>query len=284
MAELGINFDEISDDLDVAIGVMKDNGVLNGELRTVNGKNIIFWTDKEALAIKRQIDEAGIKLIAAATPLFKWYISPDDPEIPHDSFGFNPRLNEVEKKAAILRMVQIAKLMGIPRLRIFSGLGEVPDAGSLFANDPMLKFALDEADKASIDLYLENEPVCRVYKKQDIIDLLEHNVHPRLKFWLDVANLTEVGETIDKGFINQVLSRLGYLHVKDYRTDNGGKRYVPVGQGEVGYDEVMKLILGATGDIMVTVETHARPGDKIESSVASIKATRELIAKYEAQR
>lgn len=39
MYKLGINFDEISDDLSTAIEVMNECGVQYGELRTVNKKN-----------------------------------------------------------------------------------------------------------------------------------------------------------------------------------------------------------------------------------------------------
>jgi hypothetical protein len=123
MHKVGINFDEISDNLDTAIKVMHDCEVKYGELRTVSGKNFVFWSDEEVAAFKKQVDEAKIELVAAATPLFKWYTSPDAPEIQHDSFGFNPRLNDQEKKQVIERAIKIADALSIPRLRIFSGLG-----------------------------------------------------------------------------------------------------------------------------------------------------------------
>ncbi len=277
MYKVGINFDEISDDLETALQVMKESDTTNGELRTVNGKNFVFWDDTEVAAFKKNVADAGIELIAAATPLFKWYVHQDDPEIKHDSFGFNPRLNDEEKRKVIERTFEIADSLSLPRLRIFSGLGEDNDAGTLFAQDPLLAFALELADKYGIDLYLENEPVCRVYKKVHIIDLFKNQKTPRLKLWLDIANLVEVDEVIDEAFLAQVADRLGYVHVKDFTMKDGQRSYVPVGEGQIDYPAILEAIdkLHIAG-LIFTVETHAKT-DKIGASVKSLEATKKLV-------
>lgn len=278
MYKVGINFDEISDDLDVAIQTMEDCDVKYGELRTVNQKNFVFWSDEEAAAFKAKIKEANIELVAAATPLFKWYINSDDPEIKHDSFGFNPRLSEDEKYKVIERTFEVAAELSLPRLRIFSGLGRAENPGLIFAEDPLLAYALKLAEKYSIDLYLENEPVCRVHRKEHIIELLEAQQNPRLKLWLDIANLVELDEEIDDEFLEQVASRLGYVHVKDFVMKDEQRIYVPAGEGEVKYAEILGRIhkLGLD-DLIFTVETHAKT-DKVDSSIKSIKGTKELVS------
>jgi sugar phosphate isomerase/epimerase len=277
MYRVGINFDEISDDLETAIRVMKECDVDAGELRTVNGKNFVFWTDEEVTAFKKIVDEAGINLIAAATPLFKWYINPDDPEIKHDNFGFNPRLNDQEKREVIARTFEIASALSLPRLRIFSGLGDTDNAGAVFAQDPLLAYALELADNYGIDLYLENEPVCRLYKKAQIVELLDNQKNPHLKLWLDVANLVEVNEEIDDTFLQQVADRLGYVHVKDFIMHDDQRSYVPVGQGQIDYRAILgKIDALHVENLIFTVETHAKT-DKIGASVASIKATKALV-------
>ena len=55
---------------------------------------------------KRLLNERGIMILAAATPLFKWYSSNNDAEVIHDSFGFNPRLSEKEKLQTITRAIE----------------------------------------------------------------------------------------------------------------------------------------------------------------------------------
>jgi sugar phosphate isomerase/epimerase len=282
MYRVGINFDEISDDLGTAIQVMKECNIVCGELRTVNGKNFVFWTDAEVSEFKKTIEATDIELIAAATPLFKWYINQDDAEIEHDSFGFNPRLDEEEKRQVIARTFEVATALSLPRLRIFSGLGTADKPGALFAEDPLLIFALGLAEKHGIDLYLENEPVCRVNRKDHIIDLLNNQKHPRLKLWLDIANSVELGEEIDEEFVAQVADRLGYVHVKDFIMHDGQKNYVPVGEGQIDYKKILQVIDKLhTQDLIFTVETHAKT-DKVGASIKSLEATKELVRNLDA--
>ena len=277
MYKLGINFDEISDDLDIALGIMKQNNVMYGELRTVNQKNFVFWTDEEVDYFAKRVFDAKVEIVAAASPLFKWFIDVDSPAVVHDSFGFNPRLSDEEKEQTITRAIEVAARLSIPRIRIFSGLGVTAGAGKQFANDPLLAKALELADQNNIDLYIENEPVCRVNKKRDLIDLLKYNNNPRLKLWLDIANMVELDEIIDEEFIAEIAPRLGYIHVKDFTLRGGKKKYVPVGEGIIDYSTILtNLISKAANDIVLTVETHATE-HKQESSTRAIIGTRNLL-------
>lgn len=277
MYKIGINFDEISDNLDEAIDLMRRQQIAFGELRTVNKKNFVFWTDEEVRDFKARIEASGIELVAAATPLFKWYDKETDPDVVHDNFGFNPRLSYEEKKHIINRALDIASQLTIPRLRIFSGLGRLEEAGNSFASSELLTYALAQADVRNIDLYLENEPVCKVHLKSDILDLLKHNSHSRLNLWLDIANLVEVGEVLDPEFIKSIAGRLGYVHVKDFLENDGEKTYVPVGKGTIDYDAVFQLLYHEKHDgIVITVETHAKT-DKMSMSEQSIIGLREIL-------
>ncbi len=258
---------------------MREHDLKYGELRTVNEKNFVFWNTQEVNDFQSHIIASQIELVAAATPLFKWYIEEHDPEIIHDSFGFNPRINDAQKRRIIAHTINVASNLGIPRLRIFSGLGVTADSGITFAKDPLLAYALECADRVNIDLYLENEPVCRVHDKEQIINVFKNNYHPRLKFWLDIANLTELGEDIDNAFIIEMAPRLSYLHIKDYTISNGLKEYVPAGEGEVDYNNVLaKIFKYCDNDLVLTVETHAQKS-KIEMSARAISGTRLLLSK-----
>lgn len=248
-----------------------------GELRTVNRKNFVFWSDDEVQAFKKKVDDSGIQVVAAATPLFKWYDYEDDPEVEHDNFGFNPRLSNDEKRQTIDKALAIAGQLKIPRLRIFSGLGTEDKPGLTFSRSKLLVYALEEAAKRNIDLYLENEPVCKVHARQDIIDLLGSNKHEHLKLWLDIANLIEIGEDVNPAFIRDVASRLEYIHVKDFVNEDSVKKYVPAGEGIIDYEQIMKCIYEVKKEnIIVTVETHAQK-NKVESSIASIIGTRNIL-------
>lgn len=278
MYKLGINFDEISDDLSTAIEVMNECGVQYGELRTVNKNNFVFWSDTEIEAFRDQITASGIEVVAASTPLFKWYTKQDDPEVVHDSFGFNPRLNDAEKRETIKRAIEIADSLNIPRLRIFSELGHSDNAGQEFAKNQLLIYALGLAEEKGIELFLENEPVCKVHTKEQVQNFLIGNVADNLKFWLDVANFVELGEDIGLDFLQKVASRVGYVHVKDFRIENGKRSYVPVGEGCVDYERILNDILSvAQNDIVITIETHASDKNKIEYSRQSIRAVQKIL-------
>jgi sugar phosphate isomerase/epimerase len=276
MYKVAINFDEISNDLKTALEVMNTHAINWGELRMVNGKNFVLWTDTEISTFKRTLEAAGIRLVAAATPLFKWYAHIHDPDVSHDTYGFNPRLSFEEKHRLIKRTIEIAVALSIPRLRIFSCLGTTKNPGLTFAGDPLLGFALELASQHDIDLYIENEPVCRVNSKTHLVELLSHQKNARLKLWLDVANLLELREEIDEVFLAQVADRLGYIHVKDFIMREGQKNYVTVGEGEIDYKKIFlsidKLKLK---DLVFSVETHAKT-NKITSSINSFHATKKL--------
>jgi sugar phosphate isomerase/epimerase len=280
MYKLGINFDEISDDFSTAVEVMKECGVKHGELRTLNKKNFVFWSDSEVEEFKNKLAATEIELVAAATPLFKWYTNQDDPEVIHDNFGFNPRLDNEAKRVTITRVIDIAVKLEIPRLRIFSELGSQANAGVNFAKGELLDFALKSAQKVGIDLYLENEPVCKVNTKKEVTELLNANQSPNFKFWLDIANFIELDENIDNDFLNMITPRLGYVHVKDFLLENGKKVYVPTGEGVINYKEILtSIIASADSELVITIETHASDENKIEYSKRAILAT-DLILKH----
>jgi sugar phosphate isomerase/epimerase len=277
MYKLGINFDEISEDLDAAIEVMLDNDIRYGELRTVGGKNFVFWSQDEIEAFRNKVDAAGIEVVAAATPLFKWYDHADDPEVEHDSFGFDPRLSETSKREVIAQAIHIANQLNIPRLRIFSGLGAAENAGETFGKSELLQYAVDLAAKRGVDLYIENEPPCKIHTKKDIAAVLATMYHPNLKFWLDIANFIEVGENIDDEFLATVKNRLGYLHIKDFVIEQGNRKYVPAGTGQIAYAEILRRVHNIKpSDIVITIETHAQE-NKVAASVASIRGTRTML-------
>lgn len=279
MIKLGINFDEISDNLDIAIACMDRKRVKYGELRTVNGKNFCFWNEDEIQTFNRRLGSTDIEVVAASSPLFKWYQTPDAEEIQHDSFGFNPRQSESEKQNIIEQTLRNAKAIGIARVRIFSELGTRENAGHNFASSPLLGKALNIADSLNIDLYLENEPVCTINRLDDYAELFRANTHPRLKMWLDISNFEEVNDTISEDFLIEFADRIGYIHVKDFVREKGRLVYVPAGDGQVDYAAFFMLMVNHIHhEIIITVETHAFDSKEIMSERA-IDGLREILLK-----
>lgn len=277
---LAINFDEISDDFATAASLMSELDIKHGELRTINKKNFVYWSDSEIEEFKKLIHAEGITLVAAATPLFKWYESSHDSDVRHDSFGFNPRLNLDEKYHIIERTMRVANMLEISRLRIFSELKSSTSSEDSFASSDLLSFALQEAAKYGIDLLIENEPVCRIRTKTSIVNFLNANQAPNLKLWLDIANLLELNEVIDDQFLNVIASRIGYIHVKDYVFDDGIMNYVPAGEGTINYSQLLPMILDrCPRDVAISVETHAK-ANKVEASRRSLQFVKKILHNY----
>lgn len=280
--KLAINFDEISDDFQEAANIMQELGVKYGELRTVGGKNFVFWSDEEVRVFKRLLNERGIMILAAATPLFKWYSSNNDAEVIHDSFGFNPRLSEKEKLQTITRAIEVANALEVPKLRIFSELKSAGDTAGDFASSQLLEYALGAAAERNINLLIENEPVCRIHTKAALIDFLDKNQSPNLKLWLDIANLLEIGETIDENFLSHIGPRIGYIHVKNYMVKDGSRQYVPAGDGEIDYSSILPLVLSyCPQEVVVSVETHALQSEKVSASRSSLVYLVDLLNRYQ---
>ena len=263
---------------------MKKHGIKYGELRTINSKNFVFWSDEEVSEFSNKIKGSGIEIVAAATPLFKWYSSPDNMEIKHDNFGFNPRLSPIEKKAVIIRTIEIANMLKIPRLRIFSELGNKYNYGKIFANNELLKFTLIEAAKHNIDILVENEPVCNLRKKQDLMELVANNSTTNLKIWLDIANIIEQNENIDRFFINKIKNRIGYIHIKNFVFDDGIKEYVAIKDGNIDYKKILSLLKLYCSNCNISVETHAKSDNKITFSEKSLEYLKDIIHKSEVSR
>lgn len=283
MYKLGINFDEISNSLDEAILLMKRHDIQYGELRTLNGRNFCFWDSDDVRDVQSRLDVSAITPIAVASPIFKWYVSPEDLDVSHDSFGFNARLLDAEKKQVIDTVLGNARSMGLQTVRIFSGLGKSDGAVDRFLGDPILAYALDRADELDIDLCVENEPVCVLYTKSHLADLFSRDLHPRLKLWLDLANLAQVGDEIDDDFLKLVAPRMKYLHVKDFIKEGNVLKYVPLGKGQLPYADWLAMILPyIDNEVFITIETHAPDELKkeySEQSIVNMQATlKELVA------
>lgn len=277
MHKLGVNFDEISDDLEYSLEVMLDSGIKYGEIRTLNKESFMNWDDRFIDKVQSSALQAGIKIIGAASPLFKWYESENDPDVRFDSFGFDPRLSAGQKLLAAERCVTVAEQLSIPVVRIFSGLGERRKAGEIFADDPVLESLLDLAASKNIEISIENEPPCFIHSQHDIQDLMSIRKEDNFKVWLDIANFFAIGETIDVDFIKSIAPRINYLHIKNYTIKNGERVFGSINNGVIDYENVLKKIFAhIKHDITITLESHAKK-DKAETTVKALGELRGIL-------
>lgn len=69
--------DEIAEDLETQISVVKKLGISYIEMRGVNGKPLVEHSLEEVKEIKKQLDKHGLKLSSVGSPIGKIQIAED---------------------------------------------------------------------------------------------------------------------------------------------------------------------------------------------------------------
>lgn len=257
-----INLDEISNNLDESIIFLKKNRISTCELRLINEKNIALLSTEEIKKLERKLKKNNITPIAIASPIFKWNFSNDNYIHQNvDTFGINTQLTKEEKIKLINNIIQIARILKVKYVRIFSGLYNPKFNLHSWLYSASFQQLTDAKD---INFLIENEPVCNIRKKQDIIELAKELSINKDKFnnigiWFDIANYLEIEKKIDDDFIKLIANRIRYLHVKDFQVMNNSIYYVPVGQGNLNYLKILEKLANNLhrSDIYASIETHA---------------------------
>ena len=96
--------DESSSELSGQIATLKRNNIGYIELRNLKGKCIIDYTEDELVEIKKQLDEAGIKVSSIGSPIGKYNITDD----------FEPHFDRFKNA------VKCAQILGTKYISMFS--------------------------------------------------------------------------------------------------------------------------------------------------------------------
>ena len=250
--------DEISDGLNETIEFLKLHKIKYVELRTIHKKNLVDYSLDEVKDIYELLSYNGISVSALASPLFKWYpegVAKESPE-KIDTFGFNPHLSLKEKRSYIIKAIAVAKTLKTKNIRIFSSL-KTSSTKYSFISDPLFEFALNEAYKEGVVLFLENEPPCYIHRMSDIKLFARKFTTKNLKVWFDVSNFYKIQEQVFLKDLKDLRDSIRYFHLKDF--DEKGN-YVALGEGVINYKRIISDIREVFGNIEVflSLETHVR--------------------------
>lgn len=123
---------------------------------------------------------------------------------------------------------------------------------------------------------IENEPNFWIDRPAGIVSLLDELGHPALKVNWDPANLRWGGqEPTHEGF-EMLKPHIANVHVKDYTPDNPDAPWVPVGQGVLDWETILRWIIKETDLPHATMETHCVP--LLEKSLESLDRIEEIVA------
>ena len=281
--EVGAVTDEFSpDSLDRALAAMADLGMTFAELRVVDGKNIINYTDAEIDAVRAKVEARGMRVLSIASPALKCTLPDAPPVAPHiqqdmfsSAFGFDdqPRL--------VRRAFEIAERAGARIVRVFSYWRTVDPDACFDRVAATLQELAHEAGKRGLVVGIENEHACNIATGCETARLLAAVDHPALHVIWDPANALVAGETpYPQGYQRIPLSRIVHVHAKDCTVANHVPTFGPL--GEMGIDWRGQLAALARGGYRRTIslETHWKGpnGDKFQGSIICGRNLQDMVA------
>ncbi|MCC6456637.1 MAG: sugar phosphate isomerase/epimerase [Caldilineaceae bacterium] len=237
--------DEISDDLQEQLTVLRALQIGFLELRGVWGKNVLHLDDGEVKAVARACTDQGIAVSAIGSPVGKSPIT-------------QPLAQEL---ANLTRIFAIADALGTRLVRVFSFYppqqNEVAWTEEALVEEASARLAAmsEAASAAGIDLVLENEhgivgdTVARCRQLMDVVN------SPRLGFAWDPANFVNVGETaaVTDGWAS-LGPRTRHVHIKDFRASTG--EVLPAGEGDGQIDLLLQQLDRAGYNGFLALEPH----------------------------
>jgi L-ribulose-5-phosphate 3-epimerase len=279
MTQLSIINDEISDNIDECISFCIDNNIKYLDLRSIQGVNLVDIPVNEITIVANKINIANLKVINIASPLFKWYDN-DSHQITSklDNFKFNPLIPDETKFQYIYKVIKICKIFKADSIRIFSILDDFKQNTKEFnftqSETNLLNQLVNLAKIQQINICIENEKVCRYFRKDDIMNFHKLNIPSYVTQLLDIGNVYEQGEAFTLDEIKK-FRNLDYAHLKDY--DSKVRSYVPLGDGDIPYDIFLPILIKNNPQLKFSLETHCK--EKMKCTLKSIKYFRSVTYK-----
>lgn len=287
MHELGIIGDEIAPDVERSCALVRAWGMEHIELRTLWGQNVLALPQGDLERARRIVDEHGLVVTAIATPVFK---SPLDDRVEEVRADFAlPGVERFEDQLELLRRAfDVCHLFGTRMARVFTfwrrpWTPEVVDAVA-----ERLAVAAEAAQRAGVQLAVENEPVCTVgtgAQLGELDDALRRRCPELLDsialLW-DPGNALAAGEDepYPHGYEALRPERIAHVHLKDATVDAEGRAtFVPIGRGRVDYAGQLRRLVADGYRGTFVLEPHYRPEglDPEEAARRAVEAAREAL-------
>ena len=223
--------DEYGNKLEEQIEGLKLNNIYLIEIRNVDGKNVLNFTDEEAKHYYEELAKNDIRVWSIGSPLGKVDIDVDFEEY---------------KNTVLKRLCELANIFQTSRIRMFSFFKAYEKKDEVIKK---LQEMVNFAKKYNVELYHENEKDIYGDSLERVLEL-KQNVQG-LKFVYDPANFIQCEQNPDKT-IDFLFDKMDYFHIKDIIEESG--EIVPAGKGDCKIDRILKLI--DNKNITLTIEPH----------------------------
>lgn len=273
--KLGLITDEASPDLAKVLSTFYPKyGLKWAEIRNLEmgGKPIYFYrtgTVKQAQEVRKQLDDAGVKMSVLDTAIYKIAL-PGTKPLGESASELNPEHGEFARQMDDLKHgAEIAHALGTNRLRIFT-FKRVANPDDIFDRIvEELNKALPVAKASDVELVVENEFSCNTATGEESAKLFKAIPDRRLTHNWDPGNCFEAGEQpYPKAWDQLDHSRISHIHLKDAR----GKKWEPVGGGDIDFIGQFEALKKMHYNGTMSLETHYRnpQNDIYQSSVESM--------------
>ena len=275
LTKLGIISDELTDNLEEALGFITHYSLHWTELRVIWGKNIMNLSQDELDHAKKLLAQHDVQVSQIASPIFKWNL-PQIPAHPNEHRdAFHAVYVEEDSDKLLEDSFKLARFFGTRRVRIFSYWRvHEPEKAYPYVRDRLAK-AAQLAAKNDIILTLENEHACNVGTGRELARILDEVNSPHLLGVWDPGNAVMLDEYPYSVGYPGVRGRIGHIHIKDARKNpaTGKFEWAPVGAGVCNWKDQFAVLRKDGYNGTMSLETHYRraDGNKVESTRESLE-------------
>lgn len=231
--------DEIAPELDIQMQVLEKLNMNHIEMRGVEGRSFVEYTEAEAREIKKRLDDRGFSLSAIGSTIGKIRISEK----------FEPHME------LFRHTVELAHIMDTPNIRMFSFYG--PEGGSPMAYrekvmEQLGQFA-DYAASNDVVLLHENEKGIYGEMAEGCLDIMKQFYGAHFKAVFDFANFVQARQDTLEAY-ELLKPYIAYIHVKDARWEDGS--VVPAGFGDGNVELILKRLKESGYGGYLSLEPH----------------------------
>lgn len=247
--KLAVITDEISRDIVTSLEILQSKDIKYLELRSLRSGRVPYITNKEEIELRRYLCKYGYKINAISPAIGKLNISESD-----------LRRKTIEH---LKDSIDFAKRNDITRIIVFS-FRKLNKYDTNEKTPNIVYDLLDEmisiGEENEIEILLENHSSCYISTIDTINRLYEDSrFKNRLKLNWDPNNSFQVDKKMYQvGDFNKFFKCIENVHVKDTSYTDKFIRNV-VGEGQVGWENILKDLQKVGYCNTLTIETHYEP-------------------------
>jgi sugar phosphate isomerase/epimerase len=231
--------DEISQDLATALDVLAREQIEHVDLRQVGGANIVKLDDQQVADAQTLIAQRGFRVASISTAIGKTKITED----------FAPEVARFERALAL------AQLFGAPYIRVFSFYASESEAVTHRSEAlRRLRTLCQMAESSGVVLAHENEEGGFCAWRPEECLAFHRELPENFRALFEPCSFTVMGYDAYREALPLLRPYLGYVHVRD--TTRGTTRYSVVGEGDVGWLQILASLRESGYQGYLTLEPH----------------------------